>query len=100
MGRALATPLAADRGDEAAALHRAPRDRELLAALQAQVGEVAEGFVVVVADIGGAELAGREVVAPLPCGGAAPGLPRAHGAPPRGGIAPNKGAAPHPGGGT
>src|SRR6266516_4242565 len=50
--RALATPLAADRGDEAAALYRPPRDRELLAALQAQVGEVAEGFVVVVADIG------------------------------------------------
>src|SRR2546430_939684 len=63
--RALATPLAADRGDEAAALHRPPRDRELVAALQAQVGEVAEGFVVVVADVGGGDLVGRDIVAQL-----------------------------------
>src|SRR5436309_2682071 len=39
--RALAAPLAADRRHEATALHRSPRDRELLAAFQAQEREPA-----------------------------------------------------------
>src|SRR5207302_1557448 len=82
--RALATPLAADRGDEAAALHRPPRDRELLAALQAQVGEVAQGFVVVVADVGGRDLVGRDVVAQLAGGGPIQVLPGELGANERG----------------
>ncbi len=63
--RALAAPLAADGGDEPAGFHRAPRDRELITALQTQIGELAERLVEVVADVGGGDLVGRNVVAQL-----------------------------------
>src|SRR5439155_457741 len=74
--RALAAPLAADRRHEATALHRSPRDRELLAAFQAQVREVAQRFVVVVADVGRRDLVGRNVVAQRDGRGPVQVLPR------------------------
>src|SRR2546426_11975410 len=46
-------------------LHRSTGDGELLAALQPQVGEVTEGVVVVVTDVGGRDFVGRNVVAQL-----------------------------------
>src|SRR6266566_4002158 len=45
-GRPLAPALAAHRSHEAAALHRAAGDGELVTTLEPQVGKVAQGFVV------------------------------------------------------
>src|SRR5581483_9003829 len=53
---ALAAALAADRADEAAALHIAALDGELIARLQAGVGELAQGLVEEEADVGGGDL--------------------------------------------
>src|SRR5204863_7176485 len=63
--RALAPALAAHRGDEARALHRAAGDGNLVAPFQPQVGKVAQGFVVVVADVRGGDFVGGDVVAEL-----------------------------------
>jgi len=63
--RSLAAPFAADRRGEPTPLHRSAGDGELLAALQPQVGEVTEGVVVVVTDVGGRDFVGRNVVAQL-----------------------------------
>src|SRR5439155_7112130 len=64
----LAPALAAHRGDEARALHRAAGDWKLVAAFQPQVGKVAQGLVVVVADVRGGDFVGGDVVAELGCG--------------------------------
>src|SRR5690606_38306062 len=59
---ALAAPLPADRADEAALLDAAARDRELAAGLQPEIREEAERLVEVVADVGGRDLVGRDLV--------------------------------------
>ena len=64
-GRTLPAPLAADRRHEAPALHRTTRDGEFVAALEPEVGEFAERFVVVVANVGGSDFVGRDIVAEL-----------------------------------
>src|SRR5207247_645697 len=64
----LAAPLATHRGDEASPLHGPPVHGELVATLEAQVGKVAQRFVVVVADIGGSDFVGRDVVPQLDAG--------------------------------
>src|SRR5437016_224625 len=50
---------------EAPALHRATRNRKLVAALESEVWEVAQRFVVVIADVGGSDFVGRDIVAQL-----------------------------------
>src|SRR5207302_8149025 len=62
-GGALAAPLAAHRGDEPAAFHGAAGDRKLVAALEPQIGEIAQRLVVVVADVGRGDFIGGDVVA-------------------------------------
>jgi hypothetical protein len=46
-------------------LHGAADDRELLPRLQAEIGELAQGLVEVVADVRGGDLIGRDVVPQL-----------------------------------
>src|SRR2546425_12843753 len=58
-GGPLPAPLAADRRYEAPALHRATRNRKFVAALESEVGEVAQRFVVVIADVGGGDFVVR-----------------------------------------
>ena len=70
VGRLLAaTPLppslAAHRADEAAVLDAAAGDRELVAGLEPQVRELSERLVEVVADVGGRDLVGRDLVPEL-----------------------------------
>ncbi|HEX2202689.1 MAG TPA: hypothetical protein VHG91_05310 [Longimicrobium sp.] len=59
----LAAALARDGGDEAALLHAPLLDGELAPRLEAQVRELAEGLVEVVADVRRGDLVGRDVVA-------------------------------------
>src|SRR5205823_12215780 len=61
-GGSLPAPLAAHRGDEPAAFYRSAADRELLAALEPQVGEIAQRLVVVVTDVGRSDFIGGDVV--------------------------------------
>src|SRR2546423_6845311 len=61
--RPFAAPLAGDRDDEAAAFDVALFDGKLVAALQAEVDELAESFVEVIADVSRGDLVGRGVVA-------------------------------------
>ncbi len=60
---ALAPPLAADGADEAALLYVAPSDGQHVAAFQAQVRDLAQGFVEVEAVVRGRDLVGRDVIA-------------------------------------
>src|SRR5437773_99723 len=53
------------RGDEAAAFHGAARNRKLVATLEPQVREFAQGFVVVVTDVRRSDFVGGDVVAQL-----------------------------------
>src|SRR2546421_86717 len=62
-GVTLTPALAAHRGDKTTAFHRAASDGKLVAALEPQVGKVAQGFVVVIADVSGGDLVGGDVVA-------------------------------------
>src|SRR6266550_4648414 len=62
---ALAPALAAHGGHEATALHGAAGNREFVAALEAEVREFAQRFVVVVADVRRGDFVGRDVVAQL-----------------------------------
>ena len=62
---ALASPLAADGADEAAFFHGAASDGQHVAALQAQVWDLAQGFIEVEAVVRGRDLVGRDVVAQL-----------------------------------
>src|SRR5581483_11751757 len=64
-----AATLAADGGDEPALLHVSALDGEFGAALQAGVGELAQGFVEEEADVRGRDLVGGDVVAQLGIGG-------------------------------
>src|SRR5579859_2520862 len=61
-GRPFAAALSGDRGDETTLLDRSAGDRELVTALESEVGEFPQRLVVVVADVGGRDLVGRDVV--------------------------------------
>jgi hypothetical protein len=63
--RTLAAPLAADRHGKAAAPDAPAADRKLIATLEAEVGKLTQGLVVVVADVGGRDLVRGDVVAQL-----------------------------------
>ena len=73
--RALPPSFAADGGHEAPSLHRPARDGERVAALEAEVRKVTQGFVVVVTDVCGSDFVGGDVVAELDRGSPVEVLP-------------------------
>ena len=72
---AFASPLAADGAYEAALLYVASSDGQHVAALQAQVRDLAQGLVEIEAVVRGRDLVGRDVVAQLGIVGGIPGVP-------------------------
>ena len=71
----LAPPLAADGAHEAAPFYIVPPDGQHVAALQAQVGDLAQRFIEVEAVVRGRDLVGRDVIAELGIVGRIPGVP-------------------------